>query len=131
MKWFRAIRDRFAGRSELDAAAMLTEFGRPPEDAAELAECLSVFDELYDVRPGWLRADDTLEPFTREPRVNPFVWLWVRAAYEDRLGTLFAHVNRAIERRGTAEGRKLPEPRTVGDYVDLYFGAIELRPRRT
>ncbi len=122
MTWRAHIRDSFRERLELSAAEMIEQYELGgAEDLGAVQEALSIFLEEYGVKPGLLRPSDHLGQFTDPPvDRNPIRWVFARAAYEDALGELQAHLAARLRKRGSSLSHF---PETIGEYVSAWRGA--------
>lgn len=118
MSWKSRIRRHFAGRELLSIEQLAQEFGCPGSARSELEEALRLFNELYYVPIGVLRATDSLTLFTTPPSTrNPIAWLFDRAGYEDSVGEL----EYRLARRTDVYGRSMTrQPTTLGEYVTAW-----------
>lgn len=126
MSWSDKIRSHFADRSELGIDELCREFGlEAGTDQSLLKECLSVFEEEYELKIGWLRSSDPIDLFTEPPPAgDPFRWFFYRAAIENRISELNFHLKEARKKRGLPAD-KSPRPQTLLDFVKVWLGRDE------
>lgn len=121
MSWDEKIRRLLDGREELGPERLRHAFDAEAHPEA-LVECLTVFEEEYEVRMGLLRPEDPLEPFIEPPATgNPLTWIFSRFAYADRTSELEFRLAERRKRIG-APKRVARVLRTVGEYVRAWAG---------
>jgi hypothetical protein len=115
--WREWVRERFGDRPALQRdEAIRTVWNHLPRVTVE--ELFDFFALEYDMDPGLLRPDDSLDKFTAPIHTrNPLRWYAVQPRLEDRASELFYRLGK----RAPAGERRTPVA-TVGEYFLVWAG---------